>query len=350
MAPEFRALSPLDSFEPRPTIAHRLLRRFGADAGPRAEHLSCLRERLSRANIRLIYANTVATGRIVEFLSFLQCPVICHVHELEDTISTIGPENIALLRKHVSSYLAVSEAVRTNLIDNHGIPGQEIEVIHGFVPTLLAGDEAIHEDVRSKLKIPSHCRLVCAVGSLDRRKGVDVFLDVARDVARFQAGTPVHFVWVGGRPDLLPEVRKAVKNSALRDFVHFVGPKSDVRPYYRACDLLLLPSREDPFPLVMMEAGLFEKPTVCFAGSGGAPEFVAEDAGVIVPRFDASEMARSVASLLADEIARRRLGSNAKQKVLARHSLEKTGQRIAATLRKSLNGLTPTVNAPVMAC
>ena len=77
----------------------------------------------------------------------------------------------------------------------------------------------------------------------------------------------------------------------MTDAVHFVGELENPHPLLNACDLFCLPSREDPFPLVMLEAGALGKPMVCFDGAGGAKEFAARGAGIVVPYLDVPAMA-----------------------------------------------------------
>src|SRR5205814_4023764 len=74
--------------------------------------------------------------------------------------------------------------------------------------------------------------------------------------------------------------------------VTFLGVKRDARPYLRAGDVFLLSSREDPFPLVALEAAQCGLPILCFADSGGMQEFVEGDAGYVVPAADVEAMAR----------------------------------------------------------
>jgi glycosyltransferase involved in cell wall biosynthesis len=340
LVPDFEALAPVSLFEPKPTVAYRILRRLRMNSSYRSAHLASLREQLAESNIRLIYANTIVNGKILDFLSFLGCPVICHVHELEQPIMDYGADNIDLVKKHANAYIAVSGAVKRNLVENHNVPASKIQMVHGFIPTAeydAARDDAGIPALRQELGIANAAKLVCACGSIEPRKGTDLFLQVARKVVEAYKEAPVHFVWVGGRPESVDQMRNRVKAESLEDFVHFVGPKSDVGVYYSASDLFLLSSREDPFPLVMMEAALRGKPVVCFSGSGGASEFVEEeDAGFVVPGFDVDQMARRVAELLSAEELRRRMGSAARRKVLARHDIAIGASRISAIIDDAL--------------
>jgi glycosyltransferase involved in cell wall biosynthesis len=339
LMPDFESLAPVTLFEPKPTMAYRAMRRLGVNSSYRSAHLASLKRRLADSDIRLIYANTIVNGKIIDFLSFLRCPVICHVHELGEVIRDFGAENIDLVKKYANAYVAVSAAVTRNLVENHGVAAAKIQLVHGFIPTV---DYKSTEDgggistVRQQLGVPMAAKLVCACGSIEPRKGPDLFLQVACRVLQSYKNSPVHFVWVGGRPESVDHMRELTKAASLEHFVHFVGPKSNVGPYYSASDLFLLSSREDPFPLVMMEAALRGKPVVCFDGSGGAPEFVEDDAGFVVPGFDINEMARRVVDLLSAEDLRKRMGAAARQKVLDRHDIALGASRISSIISRVL--------------
>jgi glycosyltransferase involved in cell wall biosynthesis len=341
LLPEFEALGPVDFFEPELTTAYRMLRRLNLNDGQVTHHRSSLREKLGQSNIRLVYSNTIANGRILDFLSFLNCPVVTHVHELDHVIRhALGESNLTLVKKYSHSYVAVSHAVKTNLVENCGIPGDKVRVVHGFVPTngSCQRDIALPENpVRQELGVSSGSRLVCACGSIEPRKGTDLFLQVAASVMQMHKAATVHFVWVGGRSEAVKEARRKAASLSLQNVVHFLGPRPDVIPYYDAADIFLLPSREDPFPLVMLEAALQGKPIVCFDNSGGAPEFVEQDAGFVVPGFDVEEMAKKVVYLLNTDAVRNRMGAIGRQKVLDRHNLDASAPRIAALIGEALS-------------
>jgi glycosyltransferase involved in cell wall biosynthesis len=195
------------------------------------------------------------------------------------------------------------------------------------------------------LGIPLQSRLVCAAGSTDHRKGADLFLRVAESVQSTDRDGTVHFVWVGGRSDLVHGIQKEIRSSSLRDIVHFIGPRAELTAYYDASDMFLLPSREDPFPLAMLEAASRELPILCFANSGGAPEFVENDAGLIVPGFDTAKMAEEVMRLLSAPELSRRIGKAAQQKVMNRYTLNLGAPKIAQVIQEQLWGSERQANA-----
>ena len=99
----------------------------------------------------------------------------------------------------------------------------------------------------------------------------------------------------------------------------------DLHEYYNAMDVFLLPSREDTFPLVCLEAALLERPIVCFQNAGGMPEFVEDDCGFAVPYLDTVAAAERIVELARDRQLRRMMGASAAAKVRARYDVSNGG-------------------------
>src|SRR5690606_20540107 len=64
--------------------------------------------------------------------------------------------------------------------------------------------------------------------------------------------------------------------------------------YFREFDIFLLPSREDPFPLVAIEAGMLGLPIICFEGVTGTAEILLNGGGKIIPYMDIIAMGKAV--------------------------------------------------------
>jgi glycosyltransferase involved in cell wall biosynthesis len=336
---DFAAIGAVDSFEPSKALWYKMMRRLQLQRWYHSCHLARLRKTVAKHDVNLIYVNSVASAGMLDFLSFVDCPVICHVHELEGAIRVTGVENIALLEKRQPTYIAVSRAVKNSLVENHGISASRVQVIHGFVPHVqgrATESEKARKTLFRTLGIAEEAKLVCACGSIEFRKGSDLFLQVADNVMREYRTTPVHFAWVGGTPKKVAAMQSQVANSSLRDVVHFVGHTSDTRPYFEASEVFLLTSREDPFPLVMMEAAQCGKPIVCFEDAGGAPEFVEADAGFIIPDLDIARMSEKVIELLSSSTLCNQMGMAAKRKVVSRYGLNAGAAKIAAAIEDTI--------------
>jgi glycosyltransferase involved in cell wall biosynthesis len=302
-----------------------------------------LKKQLKSDRISVIYSNTSTNGDILEFLSFLNCPVITHVHELEYNIRFgIGMKNFDLVKKFSDKYIAVSQAVKSNLLQNHGIPQDKIDLVYGFIPIQLENNKSYISKVKLRIKeehnIEKDAMIVGACGINDWRKGADLFIQLARAIRERKHETPVHFVWIGGaimgaRYNKLMYVAKIL---GIEKVIHFVGVKSDPLNYFSAFDVFTLVSREDPYPLVCLEAASVGTPIVCFDHSGGMKEFVEDDCGFVVPFLDIETMADKVSLLLKSEKLRDNLGKRAAQKVYKRHDIKMTAPKIHKIIERFL--------------
>jgi glycosyltransferase involved in cell wall biosynthesis len=123
--------------------------------------------------------------------------------------------------------------------------------------------------------------------------------------------------------------------AGLSDRVRFIDARSDVRPVMALFDILVLPSRSDPFPLVCLEAAALEKPIVCF-DSGGMREFLEPDEHLVVPYLDIEAMAARVVELLDSESERTRLGRRLARRVRDRHRLEVGAPKLLGQIERML--------------
>jgi glycosyltransferase involved in cell wall biosynthesis len=334
LQPDFEAIGPVSVLQPWARLTSspvELARRM---------HNQLLLARLARSGVKLVYSNTVTNGGVLRTLARPGRTVITHVHELEARIRSLRPDDFAGVLAHTHRYIACSQAVKANLVDRHRIDGAAVEVIHEFIqmPSGTA-DSRKRDAVRATLGVPPGALVVGAVGTTDWRKAPDLFIQLAAAVCRRRPGLPVHFVWVGGAVAGSPAfdaLAHDIRGAQLDSQIHFLGEQSSMLDYFRAFDVFALTSREDPFPLVCLEAAAVGVPIVCFDGAGGEKEFVEEDCGYVVPYLDVQAMAESTIALLESEGLRRRLGERAAEKVRSRHEVTVTAPKILAAMKQSL--------------
>ena len=146
------------------------------------------------------------------------------------------------------------------------------------------------------------------VGSLSRVKDQTVLLEALRIlVAR---GADCHLDVVG-TDTLDGRIQRMAESLGLQKHVTFHGflPHSELRPLVESADLLLLTSRHESGPLVVLEAAIAGVPTVGTA-VGHLIDW-APDAAVTVPVGDFEALARETAALLGNEERRLRLAEAA---------------------------------------
>ena len=145
---------------------------------------------------------------------------------------------------------------------------------------------------------------------LGPRKGVDVFLETCR---RLHEGGVAFEAWMGGGGwESEAERRTAadfVARHGLAGIVADVDLVPSLEPLYARTDVVVLPSRRDPLPRVVMEAMCRGIPVVA-TRVDGIPEMVAEgETGFLVESEDAAGFAAATARLLADPELRARMGA-----------------------------------------
>lgn len=159
------------------------------------------------------------------------------------------------------------------------------------------------------------------MGTNEWRKGFDLLIPLVTLYFQRFPSANVYFVWKGFRQDkhnsffdLYDHERSVYKNRIL------LLPHDEHSIAQMACfDIHLLLSREDPYPLVVLEAASFGIPTVCFADAGGTPEFVEDDCGFVIPYANLNAMAEKINVLVTDVALRNEMGLNCREKLVSRH-------------------------------
>lgn len=156
---------------------------------------------------------------------------------------------------------------------------------------------------------------VLFVSRLERRKGVDTFLDA---VVRLLPEFPQLDVVVVGKDTPNTEMsetyreafRRTHGGTAIAERVRFVGEASEaeLHQHYADCDVFCVPSRYESFGLVYLEAMVFGAPVVA-TNVGGIPEVVEHERnGLLVEPEDPEALAVALRRLLTDAELRARMG------------------------------------------
>lgn len=238
----------------------------------------------------LILGNTVASLSLMQQLTSLKIAFGAYVHELKFSCETYASEkDMQFLAQKVKHVYAVSEQVRLLLKEKYEISNEKLALLPP-VAELAKAKSSTSEQVREQLNIPASSPMVLGCGLAEWRKGTDVFIRVARQVIRLKP--EVHFVWLGMGDNLYSaELIEEKEKWDVGAQVHLIPAKADTRAYFEAMDLFFLSSREDPFPLVMLEAGHQAKPVLGFQESGGIADFTQGLEGLLVDYMDEGQMA-----------------------------------------------------------
>jgi glycosyltransferase involved in cell wall biosynthesis len=164
--------------------------------------------------------------------------------------------------------------------------------------------------------------LIGVIGRLSREKGVDIFLNAC--AALRSRGIRFRAVIVGEGPEA-PTLREQCRALDLDGIVTFTGHAADVGALYPQLDLVVLPSRSEGLPNVLLEALAADRPVVATA-VGAVPDVLAvPHSGVLVPPGDVRLLADGIERALADTAATE--SAAARAATAARFSLEQRVER-----------------------
>jgi glycosyltransferase involved in cell wall biosynthesis len=246
-------------------------------------------------------------------------PIVCHVR------NPVGQRRV---RKYglvnAECVLTISNALREEFAHwPRPVREARLQTIYDGMDFDALDAQEPDRDIRAELGIEPERSVILQVGHISRRKDQAALL---RAVLHFPDERRPHVVFVGGvKPhdeDFAAEVRRMSSQPALAGRVHFAGFQENVGPYYRACDVLALPSREEGLGLVAVEAMHFGKPVVG-SRTGGIPEVVEENkTGYLVTAGNADELAGRLSSLLSDSGLCRRFGAAGQARAHERFALD----------------------------
>lgn len=246
--------------------------------------------------------NTSVVGSVVALLKKAGLRVVSMVHELPNLIREYQLEDsVRQVAASADQIVFAADMVRDGFLSFE--PEAEDKSLirpQGLYkrPDLSIDRPQARAALRTTLGVPEESKIVLAAGWADLRKGIDVFMNVAR--ITLVNDPDIAFVWLGCEDkSLLQWYRHDAETMRVQDRLFLLPRVDNIAEYYAAADVFLLPSREDPYPSVVLEAMSYGVPVVGFDGATGCAELI-DRGGVLVPYLDESAMSKAVLDLTAD--------------------------------------------------
>ena len=238
---------------------------------------------------------------------------VCWAHG-EDLTTAMASRELTWLTKQVYRMASAAIANSQNtasVLAGMGIPDHKIHIVYPAVDAEHFHPEVDGDAVRRRYAAPGEV-LLLSVGRLQRRKGHDIAI---RALAQLRHELPGLRYVIAGDGEERQRLEQLTAEHDLRDRVFFAGvvPEGELRAYYAACDVFLLPNRVDNgdiegFGIVFLEAAATGKPVIG-GDSGGVPEAVERDVtGLLVDGANVDAVAGAIRDLATSEPRRRRLG------------------------------------------
>jgi glycosyltransferase involved in cell wall biosynthesis len=260
--------------------------------------------------------NSTESFHIGRALAEIGVPVVSLIHEIA---SYYPPEVFASIVSYSRKSVFPSQFV-SRVAASHAALDLSATTIRG--QGLLEDDFGVVDRhkcrrlLRERLGVGDDAFIVLNVGTVDIRKGADMFIETARLFLEDETrDRPVYFVWFGMRDAAFGYVDDVLTRHDLSDRIRFLPSTAAIEQVFAGGDLFFLSARADPFPCVIHEAMACGLPVIAFRNGGGAPELVGDACGTVVEMGDLAAAAAAIGRYVDDPDLRERQAAAARDHI-----------------------------------
>lgn len=231
-------------------------------------------------NFDLVVANTLGCSSAIKALSDSLPPVLWWIHEGEYAFrhfKALIPEKVG---NNIKIYASIGYVFQ--LLKKHNLPVQpdiyEYGVLNDFPNT------------KAEEQIPSEGNIFAVVGTIERRKGQDVLLDAIEYLPESYR-KKAKFVFVGNilEADVFDKMQEQMADNPNIEYWPVV-PLKTVIELFKKSNCVVIPSRDDPLPVVATEAMMLERACICSDHTGTASLLEDKISGLIFHSENAKEL------------------------------------------------------------
>ncbi len=278
----------------------------------------------------LYHANTL--GRLAGRLAHV--PIIVSGIRVAERRSRLRLWADRFTERWVAAHVCVSRDVARFSIEQGGLDAARVHVISNGVDADRFAN-AQPADL-SSVGIPNGAKLMLVVGRLDSQKDPLWLLEAFPKVqARVRN---VHLAYAGRGP-LQARLEEEIERRNLAGFVHVLGWRRDVPELLKTADVLVLPSRWEGLPNVVLEAFAAGTPVVATAVEGIAELIADGQTGLVVWSRDSDELAGRVVEILTNLALRSAVSASAQTLVCERFTWESNCEAYAGLYENLLANL-----------
>ncbi|MCL0092290.1 glycosyltransferase family 4 protein [Dehalococcoidia bacterium] len=269
----------------------------------------------------------------------------CHVNlwgASTNQLGLISKLTLALdsfLMRRVSRVIAQSEEVKERFISRGKVRPQRISIVPEGVDVQLFNPNINADEIKTKYGLKGKV-VVLFVGRLSRTKGIEYLVKAANILVNDWGYRDVIFLLVGpyqppgaiDQPIDMEELLRFMDDNQLRQNVVFIGdfPHEELRKFYVACDIFVLPSIVEIFGLVVTEALASGRPVVG-TRVGAIPAQVRNGwNGFLIDPGDELQIAEKIRYLIENPDERIRMGANGRRYVEEEFDWKKVATRYSS--------------------
>jgi glycosyltransferase involved in cell wall biosynthesis len=272
---------------------------------------------LSRHSVEIVHANE-PHALTAAWLARAHCraPLIAS----RRVIFPLSQDTISLARYRATARIVAVSRHVASAVEASGLPPGQITVISDGVPIPKVRSAEEREAARRSLGIEPQALIVGCVAALTPDKGQEILI---RALPAIRVRFPRCQLLLAGDGPCRGKLATLVREHGLDDAVHFAGFVEDIDALYTAFDLFAFPAQAEALGTALLSAMAHGLPVAAIA-RGGISEAVEDGKnGLLVKDLDSESFASAIARLIEHPDEATRLGSAARETILARFSADR---------------------------
>lgn len=235
--------------------------------------------------------------------------------------------------------ICVSRALAREVCELYGTPLDKVCPIYNGVDVRSFDGRVDAGAVKRQYAIADHAPTVLFAGRMTSQKGPDLLLGAIPRVLHAQPDATIVFA---GDGDMRATLESGAHWAGLSSATRFVGHKSgqDLVNLFRSADVVCVPSRNEPFGIVVLEAWSARRAVVA-TRNGGPGEFVRHEHNGITVRADAEAIGWGLRVGLHDAKHARRLGQNGRREAESNFSWDRIARETESVYDAVTECVTP---------
>ena len=212
--------------------------------------------------------------------------------------------------------IACSETIKNHLINYYKVKPNRIKVINNFVDPDEIQINISGKDLKDSLDLGKDSIIIGFLGRFNNKeKGVDLLLKGVNILKKEFKNVQLILVGNGTDKDYIDTF---ISRNNLRAII--IPSSDNVYNYYNICDIVVVPSRIEPFGIVIIEAGMMKK-AVLGSNVDGISEIITNNYnGLIFEKNNYNDLTDKIRKLIEDDNLRKSLGQNLYDDVFKKYS------------------------------
>lgn len=233
---------------------------------------------------------------------------------------------------HADRVITVSRHLRGEVREIYAVPEDKMHVVYNGVDVNRFDLPVDPGQVKRRYDIAPMDPTVLFAGRMAWQKGPDILLEAVPPLLGFYPHSKFVFV---GDGDMRWGLEERARQLGVAHATRFLGFRSgpELVELYKSADVVCIPSRNEPFGIVLLEAWAAGKPVVA-ASTGGPSELISHGVNGLTIHDNPDSVGWGIGTLFMDFDNARRMGRNGRRTLMQGFDWDTVGCQVAALYRR----------------